>query len=277
MDSNLPKISIITPSFNQGEFIEECITSVLLQNYSNFEHIIYDANSTDGTISILNKYSHLKWVSEKDNGQSDALNKALNIASGEIIGWLNADDYYTNGTFNLVVEKFRLYPNSKWLAGKLYFKIDEINALKYWEPVILNYRNLLNNCDILRTQATFIKREVYDAVGNFDENLHMVMDYDMWLRIAKMFEPLNINKELAVFRIHKNQKTTPKNLIKQYNELIPIMFREGAIFGIMRKSILVILNVVKLVSKRVLIYFKVLKLNNESSLFNMKNILTKDK
>ena len=141
----------------------------------------------------------------------------------------------------------------------------------------MNYRNLLNNCDILRTQATFIKREVYDTVGNFDENLHMVMDYDMWLRIAKMFDPLNINKELAVFRIHKNQKTTPKNVIKQYNELIPIMLRERAFFGIVRKSILVILNVVKLVSKRVLIYFKILKLNNESSLFNMKNILKKDK
>ena len=88
------KISIITASYNQGDFIEDAILSVMNQGYSNYEHIIIDGESNDGTISILEKYKHLKWVSEKDSGQTDALYKALKLAQGEIIGQLNADDYY---------------------------------------------------------------------------------------------------------------------------------------------------------------------------------------
>jgi len=100
------KISIITPSLNQGRFLKECIESVLCQNYENFEHIIIDACSTDNTLDVLSKYHHLIWISEKDKGQSDALNKGLDMASGDIIGWLNADDYYCPDTFNKISKIF---------------------------------------------------------------------------------------------------------------------------------------------------------------------------
>ncbi len=104
MEQSYPKISIVTPSYNSAEFIEDCIQSVLKQNYPNFEHIIIDGGSTDGTVEILKKYPHLKWISEPDEGQSDALNKGFKKAEGDIIGWLNSDDVYLPGTFNKVAD-----------------------------------------------------------------------------------------------------------------------------------------------------------------------------
>ena len=99
------KISIITASYNQGNFIEDAILSVIKQNYPNYEHIIVDGESNDETISILKKYKHLKWISEKDSGQTDALNKALKLSTGEIIGQLNADDYYYDNIFSEINDK----------------------------------------------------------------------------------------------------------------------------------------------------------------------------
>jgi len=101
-----PKITIVTPSFNQGNFIDENIQSVLTQNYPNFEHIIIDGGSIDGTVDILKKYSHLKWVSEPDRGQASALNKGFRMATGDVIGWLNSDDSYLPGTFEVVARAF---------------------------------------------------------------------------------------------------------------------------------------------------------------------------
>ena len=101
-----PKITIVTPSFNQGKFIDENIQSVLTQNYPNFEHIIIDGGSIDGTVDILKKYSHLKWVSEPDRGQASALNKGFRMATGDVIGWLNSDDSYLPGTFEVVARAF---------------------------------------------------------------------------------------------------------------------------------------------------------------------------
>ena len=101
MAPELPKISIVTPSYNSAKFIEDCIQSVLKQNYPNFEHIVIDGGSTDGTVEILKQYPHLKWISEPDEGQSDALNKGFKMAEGDILGWLNADDVYLKNVFQL--------------------------------------------------------------------------------------------------------------------------------------------------------------------------------
>lgn len=101
-----PKISVVTPSFNQAQYIEKTIQSVIQQDYPNFEHIVIDGGSTDGTIEILKKYAHLKWISEKDRGQSDALNKGLKSADGEIIAWIDSDDWYEQDTFSAVARFF---------------------------------------------------------------------------------------------------------------------------------------------------------------------------
>jgi glycosyltransferase involved in cell wall biosynthesis len=105
--NSFPKISIVTPTYNQGQFIEHNIKSVINQKYPNYEHIIIDNCSTDQTIKILKKYPHLKWVSEKDKGQSDALNKGYEMDTGEIMSWKNADDYYLHSSFHVAVDHLR--------------------------------------------------------------------------------------------------------------------------------------------------------------------------
>ena len=112
-----PKISVITPSFNQGRFIEQTIQSVVSQGSNSFEHIVIDGGSTDETLEVLRRYPHLKWVSEADEGQSDALNKGFDMAQGEIIAWINSDDWYAPGTFHAVSKFFDENPNEDVVMG----------------------------------------------------------------------------------------------------------------------------------------------------------------
>lgn len=252
------KISIITPSLNQGRYIEECIESVICQKYKNFEHIIIDGCSTDTTLEILRKYPHLIWISEKDKGQSDALNKALAIANGEIIGWLNADDYYCPDTFSKISNLFNNNYNVRWVVGNLFNKYEILNKLEPLPFVETNYKSLKSNCDIMRTQATFFRKNLIDEVGNFDINLHMVMDYDIWLKMAKISTPFNLKEYLCVFRVHADQKTTFKNFIKQYQELIGILLNEKAYIGLIRKSYTLLKSILKINIKTILIYFKII-------------------
>jgi glycosyltransferase involved in cell wall biosynthesis len=266
------KISIITPSLNQGKFIEECIQSVLNQNYKNFEHIIIDACSTDNTLDVLKKYQHLTWISEKDKGQSDALNKGLHMASGDIIGWLNADDYYCSDTFNKISKLFNDNHGVRWIVGNLYNKYEILNKLDPLPFVETNYKNLKSNCDILRTQATFFKKDLIDEAGKFDTNLHMVMDYNMWLKMAKISQPYNLKEYLGIFRVHTNQKTTPKNYIKQYKELFFILLNEKAYIGLIRKSYTLFNILVKRGIKVILIYFKIIDKKLEDIPLRNRNI-----
>jgi len=266
------KISIITPSFNQGRFIEECIKSVLYQNYENFEHIIIDACSTDNTLDVLSKYRHLIWISEKDKGQSDALNKGLDIASGDIIGWLNADDYYCPDAFKKISRIFNNNYDVRWLVGNLYNKYEILNKLDPLPFVETSYKNLKKNCDILRTQATFFRKNLINEAGKFDINLHMSMDYDAWLKMAKISPPYNLKEYLCIFRVHTDQKTTPKNSIKQYKELFFILLNEKAYIALIRKSYKLLKSMLKWNIKTILIYFKIIDKNFSNVPFRTRNI-----
>ena len=266
------KISIITPSLNQGGFIEECIKSVLYQNYENFEHIIIDACSTDNTLDVLSKYRHLIWISEKDEGQSDALNKGLELASGDIIGWLNADDYYCPDTFNKILKIFNNSPDVRWIVGNLYNKYEILSKLEPLPFVETNYKNLKSDCDILRTQATFFRKNLIDEAGKFNINLHMVMDYDIWLKMAKISPPYNLKEYLCIFRVHIDQKTTPKNSIRQYKELFFILLNEKAYPGLIRKSYKLLKIMLKRSIKLILIYFKIIDKNFSNIPMRTRNI-----
>lgn len=208
----LPKFSIVTPSLNQAEFIEENIKSILEQNYPNIEHIIIDGKSNDGTIKILKKYSHLRWISEKDRGQSDALNKGFKLAKGEVIGWLNADDTYVGNVLFKIAEVFSnpdvnvVYGNGFEIdeSGKqvrtIYSKgIDAGNMIKYWK---WNYEYI--------QPAFFFRRKVFDEIGYLDERLHYAMDYDFFIRLCKNFKLYYLDEPLANFRLHSTSKTGEK-------------------------------------------------------------------
>ena len=219
----LPKISIITPSLNQAPFIEETILSVLNQTYDNLEYIVVDGLSEDGTVSILEKYSDkIIWVSEKDTGQTNAINKGIRMASGEIIGYLNSDDILLPNTLKIVGESFAKNPDTMWATGKS-FIIDEdgkhirklITVYKNVHLRMHNFKSLLV-ADYISQPATFWRREVIKEIGYLDENLHYVMDYEYWLRTYQKFKPIFINTYLAGFRIHQSSKTTEGSHTQRY-------------------------------------------------------------
>lgn len=206
----VPKISVVTPSFNQGRYIEQTIQSVLAQNYPHFEHIVIDGGSTDGTIDVLRRYPHLTWVSEPDKGQTDALNKGLRMASGDIIAWINSDDYYLEGAFQRVAAEFRDNPATHLVLGDcLWFyegsdrTIKVVNRTKTFEDIIRYWDDW-----IIPTQpSVFFKRSLLDKVGFFDVSLNMAMDYEFWLRAAKHNDLVHIPQILSAYRFHDASKS----------------------------------------------------------------------
>lgn len=211
----LPKISVITPSFNQVRFIEKTILSVLNQNYSNIEHIIIDGGSTDGTIEILKRYPHLRWISEPDCGQTHALNKGFKMATGDIIGWLNSDDTYCPDIFTTIVKQFA-EENVKVVCGDGYEIDDKGNVTRQLyshgtSPAIL-IRFWKWQYEFVQP-AFFFRRDVFNEVGYLDESLYYTMDYDFFIRLGKRYEFHHVCKPLAIYRLYSESKTG-KNFMK---------------------------------------------------------------
>lgn len=214
---DLPRISIVTPSFNQAGFIEQTISSVLGQGYPNLEYIIIDGGSTDGTADLIRKYeTHLAyWVSEKDGGQSNAINKGLKRATGDIIAYINSDDYYLDGAFERVANAYRDNPGVDLWHGRCRI-VDQYGA-KVDERIgsIKRYDEILDLWDVWWKRRNFVQPEVFwtkrigEKVGPFREDLHLVMDYEYWLRILSAGGTAGfIDAEVAAFRLQPNQKST---------------------------------------------------------------------
>jgi glycosyltransferase involved in cell wall biosynthesis len=212
-----PRISVITPSFNQAAFIEQTITSVLQQNYPNLEYIIIDGGSTDGSVDIIKKYDSgiAYWVSERDRGQAHAINKGLARATGDIIAYLNSDDYYLDGALARVAEDFNRDPDADLLHGRC--RIVDQSGVNLDEQVgsITRYDEILDLWDVWWNRRHFVQPEVFwtkrisDSIGPFREDLFWVMDYDYWLRILAAGGRVGfIDAELAAFRLQPNQKST---------------------------------------------------------------------
>lgn len=183
MTFSSPLVSVVTPSYNAVQFIEETIRSVQAQDYAPVEHIVMDGGSTDGTVDILRRYPHLQWASDLDRGQSDALNKGFKVARGEILGWLNADDTYSIGTVAAAVAFLQAHPEVSVVYGDCAV-IDEASRVtgsiatgefNFSEQVLGN---------LIPQPSVFLRRSAVAAVGGVDETLHYVMDYDLWLRLA---------------------------------------------------------------------------------------------
>lgn len=199
--------SVVTPSLNQGDYIEENILSVKNQDYSHKEHIIVDGGSSDNTVAILKKYKNLRWVSEKDRGQSHALNKGFRMAKGDIICWINSDDQLGKEALQIAAGFFEKNPHDKAVTGSMQ-NIDSKGAyLSLFRSREYTFENLLNENKDIRQSATFFRQEVIEEVGNLREDLHYAMDYEFFLRMTESFTIKNIPDTLSIFRRHGMSKT----------------------------------------------------------------------
>jgi len=237
-----PRISIVTPSYNQGQFIEETIRSVLLQGYPNLEYIIIDGGSTDESAEIIRRYArHLAyWVSEKDRGQSHAINKGMARATGHIRAYLNSDDVYLEGALDRVANHAIGHPNADLIHGRC--RISNEHGDKIGERVgsITAFHEIVDLWDVWWKQRNFVQPEVFwtsriaDKVGPFREDLYWVMDYEYWLRILHAGGQVGfIDMELAVFRQQPAQKSTqPERTAAELREVVkPYIFSRDAAIG----------------------------------------------
>lgn len=202
-----PLVTIVTPSFNQGEFIEETIQSVLDQDYPNIEYIVMDGGSTDGTLEILKKYKQkLVWHSGPDKGQADAINKGFQQAQGEIWAWINSDDVYLPGAVRAAVDYFDAHPDVAMVYGEGYHmgRNGEITERYYTEP--FDFQRLAEICYVCQP-TTFFRAEAIHYVGYLDASLHYCMDYDLWIRLAESFRIGYLNQYLAKSRLYEETKT----------------------------------------------------------------------
>lgn len=187
---NYPRISIVTPSYNQAEFIEKTIRSVLLQEYPNLEYIIIDGGSTDGSLEIIKKYAAwlTYWVSEPDEGQAHAINKGWRMATGEIIAWLNSDDIHYPLALHKVAEQFLLSPHATTIIGTCQLTDQDHNPINNKIPPIqLDFQQILKGKDIPGQPSVFISREVLESIGYLREDLSYALDWEYWLRISQHY------------------------------------------------------------------------------------------
>lgn len=243
----MPFVSIITPSLNQGEFIEDCIISVKAQTYQNFEHIIVDGGSTDETLKILRKYEgtyNMRWISEKDTGIYNAVNKGVRMAEGDIISYINCDDFYFPWTLELIVSVFE--KGADIVYGNMISWNIEKDVVRFFIPPSPDkIRKILEKVS-LGQPAVFLHRSAIDKVGLFDESLKASGDYDYWLRAIKVCKFAKVNEFLAVERFHKSclrvrekekRKVVLKYKLSSKARPISISWRARVVPAILSKAI----------------------------------------
>jgi glycosyltransferase involved in cell wall biosynthesis len=205
--SDLPLVSIITPSFNQAEFLERTIISVLTQTYPNIEYGIVDGKSTDSSLEIIKKYSEkLSWfISEKDRGQAEAINKGFVRAKGEFIAWLNSDDEFLSGAVDAAIKVFKDNPQAVIVHGDvLAVNADNrvINRISYRDwglPGLMRFQ-------IIGQPAVFMRKSMLDKAGYLDPSYHLLLDHQLWLRLGQMGGIVHIREPWAMARFHEHAK-----------------------------------------------------------------------
>lgn len=222
------KFSIITPSFNQGKFIRDTIESVKNQDFENYEHIVIDGGSKDETIDILREYPHLIWISEKDNGAAEAINKGFLMSSGDIVTWINSDDYYESNIFNEVNEYFTKNINVEFLYGNRSVSMPTKNKLYSEKTTIQDAHKLIHmSADIVRQPCSFFRLSLLKKVGMLNVDLKLVFDYDLFIRMFLQTKPYYVNKSFAVQRDY-GDTLTRRNLKRQAVEIFKVSRKYGS-------------------------------------------------
>jgi glycosyltransferase involved in cell wall biosynthesis len=204
------KISLVTPSYNQAQFLEKTIQSVLEQNYANLEWIVMDGGSNDGSAEILkaNEAHFTHWQSERDDGQSAAINAGMNRATGDICCWLNSDDLLAPGALKTVAEFFEKNPKEQWLIGKGGFCTPAGKVLREKPVGGTSYEDFLDwGTNSINQPSVFWRRSLWKEVGGLNETLNFVMDYELWLKFSRVQAAAKIPQVLGITVIHKDTKT----------------------------------------------------------------------
>jgi glycosyltransferase involved in cell wall biosynthesis len=207
-DPSYPKITIVTPSYSQAEFLERTILSVLNQNYPNLEYIIIDGGSVDKSVDIIKKYEKYLdyWTSEPDRGQAHAVNKGWARANGEILGWLNSDDLLLPGSLRKIASAFLENPEAVIVYGESYYVDHEDHVIRRFETEPFS-RELFREICYICQPSVFFHNKVIGKIGMLDEGLKYCMDYDFWIRASNVFNFTYIREFLAGARVHGESKT----------------------------------------------------------------------
>jgi glycosyltransferase involved in cell wall biosynthesis len=224
----LPLVSILTPSYNQGRFLEETIQSVLSQDYPYLEYIIVDGASTDGSVEIIQRYaSQLAWwVSEPDQGQTDAINKGFAHAHGEVLAWLNSDDTYQHGAITQAIESLHAHPEAAMVYADANLIDEQGKVIGHFPSRQTNLKKLLRGSVHIPQQTTFFWARVWQQVGPLDTSFQFAMDYDLWVRLAKLAPLVYTPRLWANFRLHGDGKSVTMD-DRCYPEMIRVYQREG--------------------------------------------------
>jgi len=224
-----PKVSIVTISYNQGKFLEACMRSVLEQDYQNLEYVVIDGGSSDNSKSIIEKYSsQLKyWQSQKDSGQTDAINQGFSHTSGEILAWLNSDDVLLPGAVTRAVQALMDHPEAGMVYGDCLLIDAEGKELGRFPAGQTDYRKLRQGYVHIPQQASFWRAELWNQVAPLDTNFYFAMDYDLWIRLARLAPLLYLPGEpWAAFRLHGSAKSIAED-DRCWPEMMRVHYRDG--------------------------------------------------
>jgi glycosyltransferase involved in cell wall biosynthesis len=223
-----PKISVITPSFNSAGTIAATIESVLRQDYANWEHIVVDGGSTDGTVAMLERYPRLLWVSEKDQGHYDAMNKGIARAVGDVVVILNADDCFRAGALGKVAEAFQTNPGWDALFGDVVFVDGTAREIYRREEAVYDYKVLLYGVDYICHQALFVRKSVYDRLGGYrNKEFLNSADYEFKLRLGRTGCRVGHLPELLVdYRYHSQGQSADLRIIRNMIQEAVLIRRE---------------------------------------------------
>jgi len=224
-EEGLPLVTVVTPSLNQGRYIEEAIRSVGEQNYPRIEHIVIDGDSTDDTLAVLARYPHVRWISEPDGGQTEAVNKGFRMAGGEVYGWLNADDYYLPGAVAAAVAVLR-ETGCGFVHGGWRQVSEDGSTIRDVAAEPFDYTRQLNVANLVCQPGSFFTSEAFWAVGGLDESYQYAMDYELWLRLGARFEVRHVDRIQAAYRYHSDSKS-----VSAYPRFLPETRRASRAHG----------------------------------------------
>jgi glycosyltransferase involved in cell wall biosynthesis len=227
-EMNQPLVTVVTPSFNQAHFLEATIQSVLDQDYPNLEYIIVDGGSIDGSQEIIRRYSDRLswWVSKKDEGQTDAINKGFARAKGEILAWLNSDDTYLPHTISEAVEFLRGRPEVGMVYGDADFINETGSVIGRFPAAQTDYKRLRRGYVHIPQQASFLRADLWKKVGPLDPSFYFAMDYDLWVRLARLASLEYVPHLWANFRLHSTGKTVAADE-RCWPEMLKVHYRDG--------------------------------------------------